>query len=70
MTVTISRPVNGISANGDEYALDEAGELLEFGSVKEAVNFLADLNYTIKELRELDFNIEREGEEEARSFYE
>lgn len=58
MVVTISRPVNGISINGDEYALDEDGKALAFDTVREAINFLADLNYTIGDLRGLDFNME------------
>jgi hypothetical protein len=58
--ITISRPINGISINGDEYALDENGNALAFDTVKEAVNFLADNNFTINDLREMDFNIEKE----------
>jgi hypothetical protein len=58
MAITISRPVNGISFNGDEYALGEEGKALTFDTVREAINFLADLNYTIADLRELDFNME------------
>jgi hypothetical protein len=58
MKITISQPINGISLNGDEYLLDESGEALVFETMKEAVNFLADRNLTIDDLRELDFNVE------------
>jgi hypothetical protein len=58
MKITISRPVNGISLNGDEDLLDEEGKLIAFDAVREAVNFLADRNCTIGDLRELDFNME------------
>jgi hypothetical protein len=62
MKITISLPINGISINGDEYALGEDGEALAFDTVKEAVNFLADRNWTIEDLRSLDWHIEEETE--------
>jgi hypothetical protein len=58
LKITVSRPMNGISINGDEYLLDDDGKELSFASVREAVNFLADHNFTIGDLRELDFNLE------------
>jgi hypothetical protein len=58
MKITISRPINGISVNGDEYAVGEDGKALAFDTVKEAINFLADHDCMIEDLRELDFNIE------------
>jgi hypothetical protein len=45
---------------GDEYALDENGKALSFAAVKAAVNYLADRNWTIADLRGLDFNVEEE----------
>jgi hypothetical protein len=57
MTITVSHRVKG-----DDYFLDgEDRKLLEFSSVKEAINYLADHNYTITNLRDLDFNIEEEA---------
>jgi hypothetical protein len=58
LKITVSRPINGISINRDEYLLDDDGKELSFASVREAVNFLADHNFTIGDLRELDFNLE------------
>jgi hypothetical protein len=58
VALTISRPVNGTSFKGDEYALGEDGKALTFDTVRDAINFLVDLNYTIADLRELDFNLE------------
>jgi hypothetical protein len=58
MKITISRPIEGISLNGREYALGDDGKALAFTSVQEAINFLADRNYTIDDLRELDFSAE------------
>jgi hypothetical protein len=61
MKVTISRPVNaGGYAPRNRYITDENGKALEAGSVKEAINFLADRNYTINDLREVDFHVEEE----------
>jgi hypothetical protein len=40
MKYIIARPINGISLNGDEYALDENGDVLTFSSVSEAKQFL------------------------------
>ena len=63
MNITISRPVNGIRVNDDEYVLDdeyvtdETGRPLEFETVKEAIRFFAERNYTIADLLEMDFNI-------------
>jgi hypothetical protein len=63
MKITISRPICGISINGDEDLLDEDGELLEFDTVKEAIQFFADHNFTITDLLSLDFHFEEEEEE-------
>lgn len=38
--VIIGRPINGISINGFEYALDENNEYLHFDSKDDAKNFL------------------------------
>jgi hypothetical protein len=60
--ITISRPINGISINGDEYALAEDGKPLEFGTVREAVNFLADRNWTLEDLRGVNWHFEEQPE--------
>jgi hypothetical protein len=58
MRITISRLINGISINGEEYALGADGKALAFGTVKEAINFFANHNYAIDDLRELDWHFE------------
>jgi excisionase family DNA binding protein len=55
--ITISRPAN--SSGGHEYILGENGKVLSFSSVKEAINYLADHNYTLNDLRLLHFNVGR-----------
>ncbi len=40
--IVIGRPVNGISLNGLEYALDDDGNYIHFSSVCEAKRFLRD----------------------------
>lgn len=45
--VTISRPINGISINGDEYLLHPNGIVMEFDSKQEAINFLQDNGYNL-----------------------
>jgi hypothetical protein len=60
MPITVSRPINGISINGDEYLTDESGGPIEFETVKESTKFLVEHNYTITDLPEFDFNFEEE----------
>jgi hypothetical protein len=60
MKITISRPANSINVSGDKYVLGEDGKPLSFATVKEAVNYLADRNYTMANLREIDFTIEED----------
>jgi hypothetical protein len=48
--IIIGRPVNGISINGLEYALDEHGKVKEFSDKKEAEQFLKDNGFLDKEL--------------------
>jgi hypothetical protein len=61
MRITISRLVN---AEGfpprSEYALGEDGKKPGFATAREAINYLADRNWTITDLRGLDFNFEEE----------
>jgi hypothetical protein len=54
--ITVSRPINGISVNGDEWLLDESGKLLSFATVREAIQFFSDHNCTITDLLGLDFH--------------
>ena len=38
--IVISKPINGISLNGDEYLLDEDNEVMEFDAIEIAKEFL------------------------------
>ena len=38
--VIIGRPLGGVSLNGNEYLLDENGEVMSFTTVQDAKNFL------------------------------
>ena len=53
-----------MSNYGDEYLLDESGDLLEFETVHEMLQFFADRNFTITDLLNLDFHFEEEEPEE------
>jgi hypothetical protein len=64
MSITVSRPIHNIGINGDEYLLDESGELLEFETVNEALQFFADHNFIITDLLNFDFHFEEEEPEE------
>jgi hypothetical protein len=46
----------------EEYALDEDGKPLVFESVRDGVNFLADRNWGIEDLRTLDWHVEEDAE--------
>jgi hypothetical protein len=43
-----------------DYAMGEDGKKLSFPTVRDAIIFLVDRNWTIKDLRKLDFNFEGE----------
>ncbi|MDR0759585.1 MAG: hypothetical protein LBF74_05675 [Treponema sp.] len=62
MKITISRPIGGISINGDEYVLDEDGCALAFDSVEAAICYLADNGFTIGDLQKLNWHFEEEVE--------
>ncbi len=40
MSIVIGRPIEGISLNGNEFLLNDDGELMEFNTVKDAQTFL------------------------------
>ena len=42
MGIMIGRPINGITINGLEYALDENGEPMKWATEEQARQFLAD----------------------------
>jgi hypothetical protein len=62
MKITVSRPINGISVNGDEFLLDESGELLVFETVQEALRYFAERNCNITDLLDFYFHFEEPEE--------
>jgi len=56
--ITVSRPINGISINGDEYLLGEDGKPLFFDSIDDAHKYFHDRNFTLAQLLYFNFNIE------------
>jgi hypothetical protein len=58
--ITVSRPINGISINGDEYLLGERGKPLAFETMKDPIRFFRDRNFTITDLLNFDFCFEEE----------
>jgi hypothetical protein len=56
--IIISRPINGISINGDEYLLGDDGEPMRFETTKDLVMFLFENNFTIAEIEGLNFETE------------
>ena len=53
--VTISRPINGICLNPDEYLLDEEGKIKLFESESSARSWLADNGATEEEMEFMKF---------------
>lgn len=62
--ITVSRAINGIGINGNEYLLDEHGKVKQFKSRKEAERFLLDMGFTKKEI-ENQIWLEEETKEET-----
>jgi|15BtaG_2_1085339.scaffolds.fasta_scaffold10275_5 hypothetical protein len=62
-TVTVGRPINGITINGDELLLDDNNNIMEFTSKDEAYNFLRSngIDLTDEEMEE-SFNFYVNGE--------
>lgn len=57
--IAISKPINGISLNGNEYLLDSKNEVMKFEDTKRAKEFLRDngINLTDEEMND-SFNFE------------
>jgi hypothetical protein len=60
MRVTISVLEESGGIVWERYALDENGDVLRFKSIRAAINYLADRNWTIEDLRNVNFNMEEE----------
>lgn len=46
MRYAIGRPIEGVTLNGNEYVLDECGELMTFDSAEDALDFLKACGFT------------------------
>jgi hypothetical protein len=57
--ITISRPVNGITLNGDEYLLDDTGEAMLFESVEDAKEHLLSKGLEAEDIENFNFNEEK-----------
>ena len=57
----ISRAINGICINGDEYLLDDNNEIIMFPTYEEALNFIGATSE--EELEENYISINKEEEE-------
>ena len=57
--VTVGRPINGITTNGDEFLLDEDNNALQFHSKGDAYQFLRDNGVELND----------EGMEDSFNFY-
>ena len=55
--ITVSKPINGISVNSDEYLLGEDGKPLTFNP-KEFALFIIEHNFTRDQVMWLNFEIE------------
>jgi hypothetical protein len=58
--ITVSRPYLGISLNGDEFLLDDSGNVMKFQNKEQAREFLIDSGMEEYELDALNFHEEEE----------
>lgn len=56
MNISVSRTINGISLDGDEWLLDEDGEVILFESEEKARNFLSKSGLNEEEINSYTFN--------------
>ena len=58
MRYAIGRPIEGITLNGNEYVLDDDGELMTFDSEENALDFLKACGFTDDDIEEQDIVVE------------
>ena len=63
MPYVIARPINGISLNGDEYARDPEGTVLEFNTIEEANEYLTSEGITEERINAEGIYIKEEAAE-------
>jgi len=59
--VIVSRAINGISLNGDEYLLDDTGKIIEFENKETAKDFLRKSGLSESEIDNLYFELLSNG---------
>ena len=62
--IFVSRPINGISINGDEVLLDDNNELLLFEDETAAIKWLRERGVSDEEIEGFNFNDEDELEDD------
>ena len=62
--ISVSRPINGITLNGDEFLLDETGEVMFFADKTAAINWLHEQGVTDAEIEGFNFNSDDEDDED------
>jgi len=58
--ITISRPINEVTLNGDEYVLNENGEVRKFGTEMDARTFMVAEGIPVEDLECFNYNEEYE----------
>jgi hypothetical protein len=58
--ISVSRAINGISINGDEYLLNNDGDIVLFETLEHAQRFLASNGITESEMQTYNFHDESE----------
>jgi hypothetical protein len=56
--ISVSKPINGITLNGDEYLLTKTGEVMLFNGVIEAVEYLKEQGLEKDEINKFNFKKE------------
>ncbi len=61
--ISVSKPINGITINGDEFLLDENNEVILFPDKATALDWLRDNGVGDDEIEEFNFNNEDSNED-------
>ncbi len=61
--ISVSRPINGITINGDEFLLDENNKVILFPDIVTALDWLRNNGVSDNEIEEFNFNNEDNNED-------
>lgn len=61
MSISVGRPINGISINGLEYLLDDDGNIRLFSDENEAKDWLTSQGFTIDEIDWMIFKTQEQN---------